>query len=115
MPVPGEAFFRFVQAHSEPLPVSRRDDTSSSSYGEGLPYSDVGTRDICMAGLEESVQPTPAGERQSQRVVAYTSSDIDLIVNDRIDYGSEVYEVLTKEGKPTETDPSIYRYELDNV
>lgn len=115
MPVPGEAFKRRVRMHSELLTVHRRDDTTSASYGESLSYTELGDRNICMAGLEESVQQTPSGERQAQRVAAYTTADVDLQPNDRIDYGSETYEVLTDEGKPTETDPAIYRYELDNV
>lgn len=115
MPLPIAAFERFVRTHSEPLAVDRRDATDDTNYGESLTYSDLGEREICIAGLEESVQPTPAGERQAQRVVAYTSPEIDLQLNDRISYGSETYEVLTKEGKPKESETAIYRYELDNV
>lgn len=115
MPVPAPAFKRSIRMHSELLTVHRRDDTTSSNYGESITYTEVGQRDICMAGLEESMQPLPAGERQAQRVVAYTVAGVDLQENDRIDYGGTTYEVLTEEGKPTETDAAIYRYELDNV
>lgn len=115
MPPANAVLRRFVRQHSVPLSVDRRDSASSSSYGTGPSYSDLGTREIFVGGLNESMQPADAGENQSIRMVAYTTSDTDLQVNDRIDYNNRTLEVLSKEGKPNDLDVAIYRYELDDV
>lgn len=116
MPFPAPAFRRAVRQQSESVTVHRRDDTTGSNYGEEITYSQLSNnRDVFFGGVEETQQPTSAGENQSKRLVAYTEDNIDLQVNDRVDYGGSKYEVLTKTGHPSESNPSIYRYELDDV
>lgn len=114
MPAPAAAFRRMVNLNAEDLSVSRRDDTTSSSYGEGLTYSSVGTRRVCIVSTQENEQQTIAGERQAERIVAYADPDVDVQVNDRIDAGSETYEVTAQTAMPRESDPIIYRYDLDD-
>lgn len=116
MPYPTAAIIRNVRLRSEPFTVSRRDDTTSGSYGESISYTELNApREILVSGMEESQQPTDAGENQSKRMTFYAVPSVDLQVNDRIEYAGQTYEVLAKTGHPSETDPSVYRYELDDV
>jgi hypothetical protein len=110
------AIRRRIRVYAEPITISRRQADTSEQYGNGPTYSELPSeRDIFVAGLEESRQLTDAGERQGLRTVAYTGPNVDLQVNDRFDHGPDTYEVLTKEGRPDEADPVVYRYELNNV
>lgn len=113
MPVPAAAYRKFVDAHGANIDVRRRDDTTSSQYGTGLSYSDLGERRILVAGFEESNQQVASGERQTERMTIYAHSETDLEVNDRMTIGSEEYEIVSQE-ELRKTSPAVTRYELDN-
>lgn len=115
-PTPNPAFRRIIRMRAEPVPTKRRDTGASADYGTGPTYSALANdREVFIWGVQESQNPTGAGEQQSMRLTAYAVDTIDLRVNDRIQHGGEWFEVLSKEGKPNEMDTAVYRYELDNV
>jgi len=100
------------------VPVYRRDDATSDTYGNSLSYTQVsgnGERLIYVSTVTETVDGTDAGERQSGRLVAYTPEETDLRVNDRFDHGPKRVEVQAKHGRPNDYDPVIYEYDVEDV
>lgn len=113
MPVPGPAYRRLINTNGTTVSVQRRDTSTSSQYGTGISYNDLGHRRVLVAGFQESHQQTTAGERQTQRMTIYAEADTDLQVNDRLTIGNETYEIVSAE-ELRRANASITRYELDN-
>lgn len=111
---PAAALRRIVQMHSEPVTIERRDTSTTSSYGNDITYTTLpNDRSLYIDGVNESEQPTAAGEFQAMNVIAYSVPSEDIQVNDRFAHGSRTLEVVAKFGVPDDTDPIVYRYELD--
>lgn len=89
-------------------------DTESTYGTEPLYESQSTDRRILIVGTSESMQPTMAGERESQSVIGYTLPGTDLKEDDVFDSGGKTYEVLASHGVPDEENPIVVRHELDN-
>ena len=113
-----EPLRQLIRLYGRRVPVYRRDDSTSGSYGNSLSYTQVsgnGERLIYVSTVTETVDATDAGERQSGRLVAYTPKETDLRVNDRFDHGPKRVEVQAKHGRPNDYDPVVYEYDIDDV
>lgn len=115
MNIPYGAFDRFVRKNAAPVEVSRRDTTEDGNYGSGLPYNSIGDRNLLIASIEEVRQSTAGGDIQSRSLVAYATTDVDVQVNDRIEYQGDTLEIVASENKPHGNDAAFVRYELQDV
>lgn len=107
---------RFIHAQSDELDVQRQPDGSDNLYGTSADYESVGSRIVAFGGIQESMQPTAAGEIQSQRLVMYSLPDEDIQVDDRLTHGDAgTVEVVAKFDLPNEQNPAVTRYELEDA
>lgn len=114
---------RFIHVQSDEIEVYRQGTGDDQQYGMTPDYSSVGTRILAFAGLQESMQPTAAGQNQSRRLIAYSLPDEDIREDDRVyhppateqDANEPNMEIVASFGLPNEREPAVIRHELEDA
>lgn len=105
-----------IRAQSTNIEILRQPSDSDNLYGTSSDYKSVGSRAVAFGGIQESMQPTAAGEIQSQRLIMYSMPDDDIQVDDRLEHGNAgTVEVVAAFDLPNEQNPAVTRYELEDA
>lgn len=92
---PDSTLQSIVEANERPYTVYRRQDDADSTYGpDNDEYSPLtNTRPIYLYGEDERTEVTPAGEATYASLSGYVRDGVDVVEDDRIDFGGRRYEI----------------------
>jgi hypothetical protein len=97
---PSGPYQRVVAANERAVTVYRRDETTDidGTYGgdESGEYAQIGQRDIYLFSEDEQVSVTVAGERRDATLRGLVRDGVDVVEDDRLDYGGSTYEIEQK-------------------
>jgi len=115
--IPTDVIQSIIAERATPITVYRQTDAADEET-LGAPtssdYEDVGTRDVYLYRPQETSLREVEGTVVEGGLVALCLDGVDVDVSDRMDYGSEHYEVTSRVERPTHN-PHFAQLELERV